>query len=1204
MICDFEMHFAFPCKRHESTTLVFRMPLRRALLSRRPTGKELLITAINVKFLLMEHFRLSNEIGLSVGEVWRTKEIYLPLFSLYISYSTYSTTSFLPPCMSLPEKGKHRVTMRMAEGEKNRFSHIGVEVSLDAPTSEPIVSVCMTEIDEKVEPSCDDKDGHPDSPVSNFRRDAFRGFFEDRNDGGGEASEMGSPLVPSFGDDSDEGRLKNGGSDEAENESFLDLDSSPSWDVRISKEIAKARRTATHSIVSDTGVDDSMHSLLRDSLTGRLADERRRSILDFSDRSVDSFQGRLRRRNSIMSVESPCVSPTNSQIADEKKETEPDRKTRVYNHLLRTRLSNLSIPEDELQLVKSLSMTESDVESVDGLPLRLRSQWAKDSYNREKILKNLDGVRRHGPSHARKASISEPVKEKEEEASFFGWPFNMFWGTSDGGKNEESTGQQSACRSSWRHEDDTLGLLGCANIILREERPPVAPSLVRVTSEPPPPSYAETIRAQEVDPRMQSWIESQFVPNSPPPDDGNYYQGKSRTVIVHEIFRGNWTWCTAWSPEGDCLAIATENHHLAIIDTTSSPVWRVKYDKKLTGPARNHTTHSIRSIAWGKQFIAIGGTGNAVSILSPKAPYHAIHKIRDMGFVGALDWKDGTSVLAIASRLEKAVIVRIREVEIDQAGGESNQILESDILHTIEYQNWVNAIAFNPGGWCLAVGDAGGVLSVYSYIEKVDDTVDVILIKSFHLADAVLDIEWSPDGKWLYAGGEDFQVSVIDTTYWEVVHNVRRQRWVQCISSSNSGTHMAVGGVSSEISILDVKKGWDSVMGIGLKGLVPLSAKWHPKDQYLAITGQNNSVVVVETTNARHVRGHHLQAISPILAIEFSQDGRMAVVGNKTGVVTFFALAGSTFETSYELVVTLTDRVSIKWSSNGQFVVVGSKDALIIVGRGRRSARVPLQKSCPPKASGLCIQSVFRQFGEINAVAIDSQSHYVAVSGSRTWILDATRDFSSVREWQGGQCLANAWSSDGRWLATIGQEKTLTIYDTGDIRVDRWGPIFSLKCENVGRAVAWGPISTPGLLYLAYGGDSSEITVIEIRTREGTWETVLRAKRDGSINSLDWSSEGLLAAAIGNGTVSIVDLSYLKSGYAVNEMDYNWQRQALTCFTEIRRNKGCNSMCSVRWIPSAPGSDSLLAVGGTDGELEIIDLTERRRCRGYIRGLK
>ena len=122
---------------------------------------------------------------------------------------------------------------------------------------------------------------------------------------------------------------------------------------------------------------------------------------------------------------------------------------------------------------------------------------------------------------------------------------------------------------------------------------------------------------------------------------------------------------------------------------------------------------------------------------------------------------------------------------------------------------------------------------------------------------------------------------------------------------------------------------------------------------------------------------------------------------------------------------------------------------------------------------------------------------------------------------------------------------------------------------------------------------------MEVRTQESTWETVLRIPRAGVINALDWSTDGLLAAAIGNGTVSIIDLAYLQLGVPVNERDYSWQRQALTCFTEIRRNRGKNSMRTVRWIPSAPGSDSLLAVGGTDGEVEIIDMTEKSRCRGY-----
>jgi WD40 repeat protein len=693
---------------------------------------------------------------------------------------------------------------------------------------------------------------------------------------------------------------------------------------------------------------------------------------------------------------------------------------------------------------------------------------------------------------------------------------------------------------------------------------------------------------------MQDWIASQFAFRDRPPRDGSYHLGKSRTVIVHEIYRGNWTWCTAWSPDGALLAVATDGHHLAVIDTTASTVWRVRHDKKIRGPPKVNTTHSIRSIAWGKNYIAIGGTGNAVSILAPVEPYDVLHTITATGFVGCLHWRDESNVLAIGSRLDFVMIVRIRETDEDSTVHGGKQ-LESDILHRIEYKYWVNSVAFSPDGSCLAVGDSGGIVSVYDY-EESEKVVETNMITWFKRKDSILSIEWSPNGKWLYAGGEDRSITVIDTAYWEIVHRIGQDRWVQCIASSFGGTHVAVGGVSSEISILDVENGWDSVIGIELKGLVPLSAKWHPRDQYLVLTGQDNSVLAVETTNARHVKGHHLHSISPIRAIEFSPDGRMTIIGNEAGVVTFYSLSGTTFITAYELIIPMNNNICIQWSLNGMFVVVGSASSLMVVGRKRNKRQ---GKKCPPNASGFSIKKVISDFGPTYAVSVDFQSQYVAVSGDCTRILDVRADFANVREWTSGPYYANAWSPDGRWLAMMGKEKALTIYDTSSKRIDRWQAIFSMKCDFVGRALAWGPLIIGGLLYLAYGGDSNEIYIMEIRTHEGTWETVLRVPRDASINALDWSTEGLLAAGIGNGTVSIVDLAYLQSGVAVNEMDYNWQRQALTCFTEIRRNRGENSIQSLRWLPAAPGSDRLLAVGGTDGEVEIIDLTERRRCKGY-----
>lgn len=789
---------------------------------------------------------------------------------------------------------------------------------------------------------------------------------------------------------------------------------------------------------------------------------------------------------------------------------------------------------------------------------------------------------------------SSKPKKDPDESSFGSW-FNFLWG---GPPNSNSDHDAEA-----EEYEESLAPMSCGRQRLPlHDQLSVPTSLVRVASRDLMDGYAEAINAQElyIDPRMPEWIDNQFADREKLPKDGTYQLGESRTVIVHELIRGAWTWCTAWSPDGRWLAIGTENHHLAVVDTFSSSVWRIKHDKRVSGTSReSDATHSIRSIAWGAQFIAIGGVGSSVSILAPTEPYPILHRITPTGFVGSLDWLKGSNTLLIGSRNGKAMIVKIW-AEFSDASAHSvapEREIRSTVLHTIDRERaWVNVAKFSPGGTALAVGDSKGILGVYSYEEKPGSPVTVSNIANFKLEDSILDLDWSPDGQWLYAGGEDFVVTVINTQWWEAVHRIKRDRWVQFISSSRGGSHVALGGVSSEVSILDVDRGWDAAINVSLKGLVPLSAKWHPQDQYLVVTGQNNSILAVETTPTRYVSGHFLRSVSPILAIEFSPDGRMAAIGNEAGVITIFKLSGTTFITTYELVLDGDGSLSIEWSMNGAYLAVVAGSKVVVIAK---SSSLP--GSAPPNASGFHVAQVIRDFGLVQDVAISPKSRYLAISGSgKTRFLDATSNFKCILEVENsGTTLSNSWSPDGSWFATIGKKQNLLIYDTSSPKPADWQVIFTVHTEHSGMALAWGPQMLGGLQYCAYGGEGKKVFIMEIRTKERTWETVLGIPREGVINDLDWNAEGLVAAAIGNGTVTVMDLSYLQSGWAVNEMDYNWQRQALTCFTEIRRNKGKNSMKAVRWIPSAPGSDSLLAVGGTDGEVEIVDLTDRQRCSGF-----
>lgn len=542
----------------------------------------------------------------------------------------------------------------------------------------------------------------------------------------------------------------------------------------------------------------------------------------------------------------------------------PERRAQVAQRKMPFDFDDASSIDHDLR--DCLSATESEVASLDGLPSGIQQRWLMGESPRETMLQSLDGVhnainwrsRNQSPTSTSNDAMlqsspprvvlgggnrkgrNDRSKQEVEDGTCDGplfascFDFSMWTGGIIGeggdssGRPENGANNKGHWRtSSWKQQHDVpLAIMDCANIINQDDRcsqfaaqmdSRVQPSVVQVASDYPSPTYAETILPTEVDPRMQDWIASQYAIRDRPPKDGTYQLGRSRTVIVHEMFRGNWTWCTSWSPDGAYLAIATDNHHLAVVDTASSTVWRVCHDRKIREPPKNNSTNSIRSVAWGPNYIAIGGTGNAVSILSSTEPYNIIHTIPGTGFVGCLHWRCDSDVLAIGSRLDCVMIMRIQGAEDFPDTGEVQRI-ESYLLHKIPYKYWANSVAFSPDGCFLAVGDSGGIVSVYDYDES-DGDAETNMITWFKRKDSILSIEWSPDGKWLYAGGEDRSVTVIDTTYWEIVHRIGQDRWVQCIASSHGGTHVAVGGVSSEISILDVENGWDSVMGIELKGL-------------------------------------------------------------------------------------------------------------------------------------------------------------------------------------------------------------------------------------------------------------------------------------------------------------------------------------------------------------------------------------------------
>jgi WD40 repeat protein len=673
---------------------------------------------------------------------------------------------------------------------------------------------------------------------------------------------------------------------------------------------------------------------------------------------------------------------------------------------------------------------------------------------------------------------------------------------------------------------------------------------------------------------------------------GQYELHSSETVITHHLNRGNWTWKTEWSPDGNYLAMATENHGLAVVDARPcSPVWKVVNDNR-NGKVKNDTTQSIRAIAWGGSYIALGGTGDAVSIVEPcmssvdgtiQSSFEIVHVITDTGFVGALCWLKSSNMLAIGNRDDQCLIADVRR-GLDGA-------ITSTILHTIERSDWVSALQFSHGGTKLAIGDRSGLLSIYFFvIIRHGEAPALSPLKDIPLGDSILDIQWSPDGKLIYSGGEDYAITIIDTVKYTVQRKIGRDRWVSFLAPSRGGTHLAAGGGSHQVSLFDVNMSWGEVTSLRVNGGIPLHATWHPTDEYVAVCGQFNDVVVYESSHRRLLKGKCFRSKSSILAVQFSPDGKLLAVGNEQGLVTFFDVSTSEFVTLYETVVGIGSEMNIEWSPDGNNIAIACGRSFVLLDtlyRGKEGIH-------PLSNARFLVRKILHSGTSFTTLAFSPNSQFLAVSSDQMTVLDLENGCSCVRVLHESNALSCAWSEDSSVFATVCGRSALSIYDVTSTSPENWKQLLTISFKLAINSLCWGPSVTKGLYYLAFGGENETMAVLEIRSHEKIWETVIQVPCHSKISVLRWHSNGMLCIGNEDGTVSTIDLFYLKSGKTVCEMSYNWQRQGIISTTKLTRNFGRNSITSLCWLPNSSQTDKIhLAIGGSDGIFEIVDFSDQ-----------
>jgi WD40 repeat protein len=330
-------------------------------------------------------------------------------------------------------------------------------------------------------------------------------------------------------------------------------------------------------------------------------------------------------------------------------------------------------------------------------------------------------------------------------------------------------------------------------------------------------------------------------------------------------------------------------------------------------------------------------------------------------------------------------------------------------------------------------------------------------------------------------------------------------------------------------------------------------------------------------------------------AVEFSPNGKVLAVGNETGLITFFDAQSPSFVTLYETAIGTGGDVTIRWTSTGKHVAIVSGTTFVLfdtVYCGKSDIH-------PQSSSRFLVRKIIQGGVNFVSMAMSPNGDFVALTDGQTRILDLNNNCSCIKTLEQQNVFCTGWSSNGSLFALVGKRGSLSIYDSKS-STKEWKSLFSISVTDTILSLCWGPSAKKGLSYLAFGGEERIVTIIEVRSYEKAWETVLQLRCGSNVNDLDWNERGLLCIGDDEGSVSVIDLSYLKSGRAVSEMNYNWQRQGVICTMKLTRNFGRNAITSLRWLKSTLGRSNcnLLAIGGSDGIVEIVDLSERSKLEG------